>query len=84
MYLTISLVIFTSSNGTSGVSLKFTVRSASRCLKYILSTSLTVLQFLTPHSFAIRYEILTVLSSTSGKLLLDFVRFFSICIVTCI
>jgi hypothetical protein len=58
------------------VSLKFTVGSGSHCLKYILSTSLTAFQFLTPHSFAIRYEILTVLISTSGKLLLDLVLFF--------
>jgi len=66
------------------VSLKFTVGSGSHYLKYILSTSLTVLQFLIPHSFAIRYEILTVIISASGKLLLDLVLFFLICIVTCI
>jgi len=35
-----------------------------------------VLQFLTPHSFAIRYEILTVLISTNGKLLLELLLFF--------
>jgi len=57
------------------VSLKFTVGSGSHCLKYILSTSLTELQFLTPHSFAIRYEILTVLISTRGKLLLELFLF---------
>jgi len=57
------------------VSLQFTVGSGSYSLKYILSTSLTVFQFLTPHSFAIRYEILTVLISTSGKLLLELLLF---------
>jgi len=35
-----------------------------------------VFQFLTPHSFAVRYEILTVLISNSDKFLLDLVHFF--------